>query len=124
MSKLSGYKQLFESYRWRLCELKTLEAELDKVRKDIDEGIASRYSLDPDCEKKLTDEYEERKAVLKQIDGIIDSIPETKSLLPCKLYLRLHYISGYTLTETANELGVSLSTLSRIRRRCAEYFES
>lgn len=124
MNRPANYKQLFESYRWRLCELKSLEAQINKVRADNDNGVASLYTLDPESENRLEQEYEAQKTILKQIDGLVDSIPETKRLLPCKLYLRLHYISGYTLTETANEMGVSLSTLDRIRHRCSEYFES
>ena len=124
MAGSTNYKQLFESYRWRLCELKSLEAQISKVRADNNNGVASLCSLDPESEKQLSQEYESQRAVLKRIDGIVDGIPETKQLLPCKLFLRLHYISGYTLTETAAEMGVSLSTLDRIRRRCVEYFES
>ena len=118
------YKKLFESYRWRVCELKSLEAQINKVRVDNDNGVASLCSLDPESEMRLTQEYESQKAILKQIDGLVDGIPETKQLLPCKLFLRLHYVSGYTLTETAGEMGVSLSTLDRIRHRCIQYFES
>ena len=123
MNKSTNYKQFFESYRWRLCELKSLEAQISKVRADNNNGVASLSSLDPASERRLAQEYESQKTILKQIDGLVDGIPETKQLLPCKLFLRLHYISGYTLTETAGEMGVSLSTLDRIRRRCTEYFE-
>ena len=124
MNRPANYKQLFESYRWRLCELKSLEAQINKVRADNDNGVASLYTLDPESENRLEQEYEAQKTILKQIDGLVDGIPETKRLLPCKLYLRLHYISGCTLTDTANEMGISLSTLDRIRHRCSEYFES
>ena len=119
----NNYKQLFESYRWRLRKIDALEAELRKVRHDIGEGVASRFSVDKDCEKHLNEEIAAQKQQLKCIDGIIDAIPDTKQLLPCKLYLHLHYISGYTLTNTAIEMGVSLSTIDRIRKRCAEYFQ-
>ena len=66
------YKQLFESYRWRLCELKSLEAQINKVRVDNDNGVASLCSLDPESEMRLTQEYESQKAILKQIDWLVD----------------------------------------------------
>ncbi len=115
--------ELFENYRWRLRELQSLEAELKKVRIDINDGLPSRYTVDPECEARLKSEYSSKKSELIQIDKLIESIPETKRMLPCKLYLRLHYLSGYSLTDTAGEMGISLSTLRRIRKRCDDYFD-
>ena len=48
MKDIKHYIQLLENYRWRLCEISALEAELRKIRSDIDEGISTRDSLDPD----------------------------------------------------------------------------
>ena len=53
----------------------------------------------------------------------MEHMPETARLLPCKLYLRLHFISGLSVTETAEKLNVSETTLRRIRNRAARYFD-
>ena len=122
MKDIKHYIQLLENYRWRLCKISALEAELRKIRSDIDEGISTRDSLDPDWENNLNSELKKIKSELQVVDDLVESIPQTRNLLPCKLYLRLHYIAGYSLTETAVEMNISRSTLRRIRQRCEAYF--
>ena len=122
MQKNVIYPHFFANYRWKVFEIAALEAELSAIRHQIDEGLASRETYDPDWEKSLTAELDAAKEYVKRVEALVSSIPETQQLLPCKLFLRLHELSGYNLTETATMMNVSLSTLRRIRDRCADYF--
>lgn len=124
MCKLSKVNELFENYRWLLRELNVLKAEIKKVQLDNHEGLASRSTIDPNCEDRLRAEYNAKKSSLVQIEQFLDRMPNTKPMLQCKLYLRLHYLAGYNLTETAMEMDVSLSTLNRIKQRCDEYLKN
>lgn len=122
MYNYTGIEQYIENYSWQLREIQALEAELKATRRQIDEGMVSRDTYDPNWEQKILDELELVQKNVKHSEDIVNSIPETVEMLPCKLYLRLHMLAGYNLTDTAVQMGVSLSTLTRIRQRCAEYF--
>lgn len=113
----------FSRYDWYLRALNTKNAERHKILADINSGLISRDTLDEDWSKTLSSEIETLKKHLHDIEFTIDSIPETPLLLPCKLFMRLHFICGMTMTETAEKLNVSQTTLRRIRDRAARHFE-
>ena len=113
----------FSAYNWYLRSLNAKNAERRKIRADIREGLISRDMLDPDWEETMDAESAALRAQLDAIEATVESMPETARLLPCKLYLRLHFISGLSVTETAEKLNVSETTLRRIRNRAARYFD-
>ena len=100
------------------------KAERAKILADINEGNISRDILSPDWNERLLGEIRRLKRKLADIEFAVESIPETPELIPCKLFLRLHFISGMTLTQTADKMDVSLSTLRRIRDRASKYFDT
>ena len=122
MNNYTEYMQYFENYKWLLREIGSKEAEIRKISGQINSGIISRDSLDSEWKKSLTTEIDNLRSQLQAIEELIDSIPSTNSMLPCKIFLRLHYVLGFSMTETANEMNVSLSTLRRIKRRSFEYY--
>ncbi len=122
MCNYAEFERYIENYSWQLRQIQALEAELTATRRQIDEGMVSRDTYDPDWEEKILNELELVQKKVKHSEDIVNSIPETLEMLPCKLYLRLHMLAGYNLTDTAVQIGVSLSTLTRIRQRCAGYF--
>ncbi len=115
--------QYFSRYNWYLRSLNAKKAERRKILADISSGLISRDTLDEDWEAQLEREADEISEKLRAIERTIDEIPETPSLLPCKLFLRLHFVSRLNMTETAEKLNVSESTLRRIRDRAIRYFE-
>ena len=116
--------QQFKNYKWLLRSLNTKNTEYRKISSQIAQGIASQDTLKQDWEAEINRETTELREKLNNIENIILSIPDTADLIPCKLFLRLYYIIGCSLTETAAEMNVSLSTLRRIRNRCADYFNN
>lgn len=126
MSKktISSPLEYFERYRWYLQALNSKNAEYSKVMSDINSGKASRDIADSDWQRKLRREIRGLKRSMNSIEFTVSSIPESAELLPCKLFLHLHYIVGLNLTETAEKLSVSESTVRRIRDRTERYFES
>lgn len=113
----------FAKYQWILRMIEAKEAEKRQIRAKINAGFVTRDSLDENWESKLDASIEEEKKKLKEIEFVIASLPETNELLPCKLFLRLYYVAGCTLTETAQNMNVSETTLRRIRKRTSDYFE-
>ena len=113
----------FEAYGWYMRSLNAKNAERRKILADIRSGFISRDMLDPDWEATLEAEAEALRAQLDAIEAVVESMPETSRLLPCKLFLRLHFISGLSITETAEKLNVSETTLRRIRDRAIRYFD-
>ncbi len=113
----------FSRYDWYLRALNTKSAERRKILSDINSGLISRDTLDEDWSRQLESEIEALKERLHSIEFAIDAIPETPELLPCKLFLRLHFVCGMSMTETAEKLNVSQTTLRRIRDRAAKHFE-
>lgn len=112
----------FEKYTWLLREMNSKEAEIRKIGSQINSGITARDSVDLEWKKSLTTEISDLRSQLQAIEALIDSIPSTNSMIPCKIFLRLHYVLGCSMTETAVEMDVSLSTLRRIKRRSFEYY--
>lgn len=112
----------FSRYAWYLRALNTKKAERRKILADIDSGLISRDTLDSDWQKSLEREIAELKARMHDIEFTVDSIPETPQLFPCKLFLRLYFILGMSMTETAEKMNVSISTLRRIRNTAARHF--
>ena len=121
MQNNAEYQQIFENYRWKLFEIMAIEAELAANRRQIDEGIASRDQSDPQWESELVAELETAKAQVKLVEDLIASIPDSPKMMPCKLFLRLHYLARYNMTDTAAMMNVSLSTLRRIKQRSIEF---
>ena len=122
--KPSDSLSYFAKYRWYLRSLHSKKAERAKILADINEGNISRDILSPDWNERLLGEIRRLKRKLADIEFAVESIPETPELIPCKLFLRLHFISGMTLTQTADKMDVSLSTLRRIRDRASKYFDT
>lgn len=113
----------FSRYNWYLRALNTKTAERRKILADINSGLISRDTLDEDWNRQLEAELDALKKRLNSIEFTVNAIPETPELLPCKLFLRLHFICGMSMTETAEKLNVSQTTLRRIRDRAAKHFE-
>ncbi len=113
----------FSRYNWYLRALNTKKAERRKILADINSGLISRDTLESDWQKALEGEIVELKKRLHDIESTIESIPETPNLLPCKLFMRLYFVLGMSMTDTAEKMNVSLSTLRRIRDRAARHFE-
>lgn len=112
----------FANYRWYLRALHSKRAEKAKIQTDISNGLISRDVLDPDWRQRYLCEIKYYKQKLREIEAVIDSIPETEQLLPCKIFLRLHYVMGMSLTEVGEKMNVSLSTVRRIKSRTEDYF--
>ncbi len=112
----------FAKYGWYLRALNSKKAERRKINADINSGLISRDTLDEDWSVRIDREIEDIRKNLHRIEATIEAMPETPSLLPCKLYLRLHFVVGMSMTETAEKLNVSATTLRRIRDRAADYF--
>lgn len=112
----------FAKYGWYLRALNSKKAERRKINADINSGLISRDTLDEDWNERINLEIENIRENLHRIESTIEGMPETPSLLPCKLYLRLHFVVGMSMTETAEKLNVSATTLRRIRDRAADYF--
>lgn len=113
----------FSRYAWYLRALGTKKAERHKILADINSGLLSRDTLDTDWQRSLEKEIESLRAKMKEIEYVVESLPETPQLFPCKLFLRLYFIVGLSMTETAEEMNVSMSTLRRIRDRAARHFD-
>ena len=113
----------FSRYQWYLRALNTKKAEKRKILADINSGLISRDTLDEDWQELLESEIQKIRKNLHDIEFTLDLMPETPKLLPCKLFLRLHFIVGMSMTETAEKLNVSASTLRRIRDRAARHFD-
>ncbi len=113
----------FERYKWYLRSLNAKDVERRRILNQIHEGLISRDTLDPNWQASLTAETEALKAKLSEIESTIDEMPDTPKLMPCKLFLRLRYIFGLSITETAEKLNVSETTLRRIRDTAIRYFE-
>ncbi len=113
----------FSRYNWYLRALNTKKAERRKILADINSGLISRDTLDSDWQKALECEIIELKKRLHNIESTIAAIPETPNLLPCKLFMRLYFVLGMSMTDTAEKMNVSLSTLRRIRDRAARHFD-
>ncbi len=113
----------FANYQWILRCIHGKELEIRQTRNRINEGLVTRDSLSLEWEKEMNAEINALRKKLKQIEFVAKSMPETPDYIPCKLYIRLYYISGYTLTETAQSMNISESTLRRIRIRACKYFE-
>ncbi len=114
----------FSRYNWYLRSLNTKEAERRKVLADIRSGLISRDTIDEGWQDSLNNEIDELKKRLYDIEFTVKSMPETPELLPCKLFLRLHFIMGMTMTDTAETMNISLSTLRRIKDKAAMHFEN
>ena len=123
MNNYTFYLRRFENYRWQLRALRAKENEFERISRDIDEGLITRDALDPNWQDSIQREISGLREQLLLTEGLIDLILETPEMFPCRLFLRLHYILGYSLTYTAEELNVSLTTLRRIRQRCRDFFD-
>ena len=113
----------FERYRWYLQALNSKNAEFAKIKADISSGLISRDTYDENWQRKLRREIRILKRAINSIEFTINSIPETLDMLPCKLFLHLHYVVGLNMTETAEKLNVSESTVRRLRSRAEDYFK-
>lgn len=113
----------FSRYSWYLRALGTKKAERNKILADINSGLLSRDTLDTDWQRSLEKEIDSLRAKMKEIEYVVESLPETPQLFPCKLFLRLYFIVGLSMTEAAAEMNVSMSTLRRIRDRAARHFD-
>lgn len=114
----------FAKYRWYLRALNAKKAERAKILADINSGEISRDTLDKHWGEQIKDEMKNLRRKLSQIEQAVESIPETPELLPCKLFLRLYFILGMSMTDTAEKMNISISTARRIRERASEYFET
>ncbi len=113
----------FSRYDWYLRALNSKNAERKKILADINSGLISRDTLDENWSRNLESEIESLRKRLHDIEYTVNAMPETPELLPCKLFLRLHFICGMSMTDTAGEMNVSQSTLRRIRDRAARHFD-
>lgn len=113
----------FEKYKWYALALNGKRAEYKKALSDTAAGIVGRDSYSESWQRRIRREIRELKRAMNAIEFTIASIPDTPELIPCKLYLNLHYVVGLNITETAEKLNVSESTVRRIRDRTERYFE-
>ena len=113
---------LLMSYQWLLRMLSSSEAEYRTISRQIDEGLPSEDVHDPEWKRKISCEQQKIREKLRTAQQIIADIPDSPELIPCKLFLKDHYILGMSLTRTAAEMGVSVSTIRRIKDRCFHYF--
>ena len=122
-AKYTGSLAVFEKYRWLLRSLGAKSAERERILSQIDGGLYSRDTLYPEWFAQLEREIETLRRRMHAIEKGIDDMPDDREYLPCKLFLRLHFLFGYTITETAMRMNVSESTVRRVRDRAARYFE-
>ena len=113
----------FAKYRWYLKALGAKRSEKQKIIADINSGLISRDTLDENWQRSLNRDIATIKRRLKKIEETVDSLPDTSEFFPCKLLLRLHFIMGMTMTDTAAAMNVSVSTLRRIYDRTVKYFD-
>ena len=113
----------FERYKWYLKALNSKKAEKSKIIRDIRNGLISRDILDDGWEERADKDIRRYKRRLRDIEATIESVPETAQLMPCKIFLRLHFVMGMSLTEVSEKMNVSLSTVRRIKSRTEDYFE-
>ncbi len=114
----------FARYRWYLKALNAKKAEYKKILADINSGEISRDTLDPFWKENIKNEVKYLRRKLKDIEFTVASLPDTPELMPCKLFLRLYYISGMSMTMTAEKMNVSISTARRIKERAAKHFDT
>lgn len=114
--------RLLMSYQWLLRALANCETQYKTISRQIDEGIAAEDVAEPEWRAKIADKAKNIRAKLRLAQQIVADIPDSPELLPCKLFLKNHYILGLSLTHTAAEMGVSVSTVHRIKDRCFHYF--
>ena len=114
----------FTNYRWLLSAIQVKDAERRRTHEQIRDGLLSRDLLDADWNTVITQEIDRLKERLRAIERAIDAMPETPELLPCKLFMRLYYLFGLSLSDTAMRMCISYSTARRLQKRCAAYFEN
>lgn len=113
----------FARYRWYLKMLNAKRAEYSKILSDIHSGMISRDTLDPFWKERIKADMKYLRGKLRDIEFTADSLPDTPELMPCKLFIRLYFILGLSLSQTAEKMNVSLSTVRRVKERTAEYFD-
>ena len=99
--------RLLMSYQLLLRALANCETQYKMISRQIDEGSAAEDVVDPDWKNKISAEAK--------------NIPDSPELLQCKLFLRNHYILGMSLTNTAADMDVSISTIRRVKDRSFHY---
>lgn len=114
--------RLLMSYQWLLRALANCETQYKTISRQIDEGIASEDVVEPEWRSKISTDAIIIRDKLRLAQQIVADIPNSPKLLPCKLFLMNHYILGMSLTRTAAEMGISVSTAHRIKDRCFHYF--
>ncbi len=115
---------VFGNYRWLLSAIKVKDAERTRTKEQIRDGLISREALDDDWNLNLNRDIDRLKERLHAIEAAIEAMPETPELLPCKLFMRLYYLYGLSLSDAAMRMCVSYSTARRLQKRCAAYFEN
>ena len=123
MYKIPASLRYFGKFHWYLRDINAKYSEERKIIADIRSGLISRDMLEEGWQEKLTQEIELLRDRLRRIERTIEEIPESREMMPCKIFLRLHFVTGLSLTETAENMNVSETTLRRIRERTAKYFE-
>ena len=57
------------------------------------------------------------KTRMKEIEDFIEGLNVESKWLECKIFLRYHYILGYTIEECSERMYVSRSTAYRLKKR-------
>ena len=109
--------RLLMSYQLLLRALANCETQYKIISRQIDEGSAAEDVVDPDWKNKISAEAKNIRDKLR----LVADIPDSPELLQCKLFLRNHYILGMSLTNTAADMDVSISTIRRVKDRSFHY---
>ena len=57
------------------------------------------------------------KARMREIEDFIENLSVESKLRECKIFLRYHYVLGYTVEECSEKMYVSRSTAYRLKKQ-------
>ncbi len=126
------------------CTVRTLPAYAQKDHAAINGDSARSYlesyliyskMLDMRvCEEQTSskEDEESRRAVaayeivciktrMREIEDFIESLDIENKWLLCKIFLKYHYILGYTIEECSEKMYVSRSTAYRLKKRALRF---
>ena len=90
---------------------------------EMRESEEKLYSLSNQDAKQAAAAYESVciKTRMREIEDFIEGLDIESKWLECKIFLRYHYIHGYTIEECSEKMYVSRSTAYRLKKRALRF---